>query len=399
MSTLLVAKAQAQDGNVERAKMLFNAGASTYASGQFKAAIQAFEEANRLYPKPQILFSLAQARRRQYFLDKNPEQLRRALKEYREYLDQVPEGGRRADAAQAVAELELVEARLGVDARAATTITREPTRILVRTTPEDATVLIDGKPSKSGLAIETNAKRHRVRVTAAGYAPFERELPITESTLNPVDVVLEEKPALLTVVGDSGTQISIDGRPAGSTPLGAPIEVPSGVHLVVLTKNGHRPMSQEVEFTRDEKKRLDAKLAPTSQRIVSYGFFVGAGAALVTGGVFTAIALSKEGDAEGIRDRQSNEMITGSDADAYDRARSHRDDWARASYVAYGVAAGALATGLVLYLFDAPSLSGESRAREQPKKPTAPVQRDPMEMSFAPWAGPQLAGASIHGRF
>ena len=112
---LACAPAASAQTTVEQAKTLFTAGASAYASGQFEAAIQAFESANRLVAKPAIVFSIAQAHRRQYFLDKNAEHLRTAIAKYHQYIDQVAEGGRRADAAQALAELEPMLSKITAD--------------------------------------------------------------------------------------------------------------------------------------------------------------------------------------------------------------------------------------------------------------------------------------------
>lgn len=69
-SVLTAAPASADD--VEQAKTLFNAGAQAFNVGKFSAAIQAFDAAYALAPRPAILFSLAQAQRRQYFVDRSP---------------------------------------------------------------------------------------------------------------------------------------------------------------------------------------------------------------------------------------------------------------------------------------------------------------------------------------
>ncbi|MCC6555252.1 MAG: hypothetical protein IT372_19995, partial [Polyangiaceae bacterium] len=100
------APAPAQGDPTAQAKVLFNAGAQAYERTQFTAAIQAFEEAYKLAPRPGVLFSIAQAYRRRYTVDKRPGDLQIAIARYRAYLDTVPEGGRRKDAVQALAELE-----------------------------------------------------------------------------------------------------------------------------------------------------------------------------------------------------------------------------------------------------------------------------------------------------
>src|SRR5690606_30939982 len=101
---LLSASAAAQD-NTARARDLFAAGVAAYEDGQFLHAAQAFVEAHRLIQKPQLLFSAAQAFRRQFDSDGDQKSLRMAVKYYGDYLAAVKEGGRRVDAARALGEL------------------------------------------------------------------------------------------------------------------------------------------------------------------------------------------------------------------------------------------------------------------------------------------------------
>jgi hypothetical protein len=403
VSLLLAASpAAAQQSNTDKAKMLFNAGAAAYSSGQFNAAIQAFDEANRLLPKPQIGFSLAQAHRRQYFIDKNPEHLRAAIKLFQEYLARVPEGGRRGDAAQALGELEPLAARMGSEttASASASAPKDPTRLMVLAQPEDATVEIDGKVTKAGMAMDVTPGKHHVKVSAPGYVSEEKDVPALEHTLRPVDFALKEKPAKIWVEGPSGATVTIDGRPSGETPLLVPIEVASGTHLVVVTKNGYRAFTQEVDVGRDELKKLPVELRPTTQRVVAYGFFVGAATAAVTGGIFTAMVLKNQGDASSILDRRGDGTLSPNDLAAYDRARDRRDSWTTASLVAFGVAGVALATGFVLFAFDQPVVTLPTRSPEDRKKPAAPTgPKEPIEMSFSPLIAPEIAGGTIVGRF
>ena len=62
-----VAGVQAQGASPREAKQYFEAGATAYAMGDYRAAIQAFDAAYTLTPLPAIAFSLAQAERREYF--------------------------------------------------------------------------------------------------------------------------------------------------------------------------------------------------------------------------------------------------------------------------------------------------------------------------------------------
>jgi tetratricopeptide (TPR) repeat protein len=401
-SVALAAPAALAQSSTDKAKMLFNAGAAAYSAGQFNAAIQAFDEANRLLPKPQIGFSLAQAHRRQYFVDKNGEHLRVAVKLFQDYLAQVPEGGRRGDAAQALGELEPLLARAGGEpsAPASMSASKDPTRLMVLASPEDAAVEIDGKAAKAGMAVDVTPGKHHVKVSAPGYFPDEKDVAALEHALRPVDVALKEKPARLVIEGPSGATVTIDGRPSGETPLLVPIEVPAGTHLVVITKNGHRAFSQDVEVGRDELKKIPVDLKASGQRTAAWGFFIGGAAALVTGGVFTAVMFKNQGDASSILDKRGDGSLTPDDLAAYDRARDRRDGWAAASAVAFGVGGAAIATGLVLYLFDAPQVTLPARAPEERKKPTTPAgPKEPIEMSFTPLFAPGMSGAGVVGRF
>ena len=143
---LVVTAAHAQPAqDLEQAKTYFNAGAQAFGAGQFTAAVQAFEEAYKLAPRPAILFSMAQAERRQYAVDRRPENLRRAVAHYRQYLKEVDKGGRRADAAQALSELEPMLAKLDAEPRAAGTPPAPPpevaqTRLMVSTQTKGAEV-------------------------------------------------------------------------------------------------------------------------------------------------------------------------------------------------------------------------------------------------------------------
>src|SRR4051812_6955024 len=88
--------------DLERAKDSFKAGAAAYAAGDYLAAIQALDAAYQLTPLPAIAFSLAQAERRQYFVDHARAHLDRAISLFRQYIDVAPGGSRRADALDAL---------------------------------------------------------------------------------------------------------------------------------------------------------------------------------------------------------------------------------------------------------------------------------------------------------
>ena len=100
-ATALAPSAASAEEDIEQAKALYNAGAQAYAATRYRDAVQSFEAAYRKAPRPALLFSLAQAYRRLYVVEQSPEALRAAIPNYRRY-GAVPQGGRRADATEAL---------------------------------------------------------------------------------------------------------------------------------------------------------------------------------------------------------------------------------------------------------------------------------------------------------
>jgi hypothetical protein len=397
------ATAAADSAEIE-AKKLFAAGAEAYASGQFDAAIQAFSEAQRILPRPAIIYSLGQAHRQQYAVDRKPEHVRVAVQSFRAYLDQVREGGRRADAAKALMDLEPLIATMGEAMTApAAAAAKEPARLMITSQPTGAWVTIDGKDRKQApYAAEVTPGKHRIHVSLAGHFDDDREVLAVDRALVPIPVELRARPAHLTVSGPGGCEVTVDGRPAGTTPLAVPVELTAGSHLVVVTKNGYKAFSREVDVARDENKSLAVTLEPTGQRVVAYSLFLSGGALVLAGGAFSLIALEREGAAKDILKRGESGNISSADRNDYLDARDARDGWTTGAVAAFAVGGAALLTGLVFYAFDRPTVSAPPRGRPDERRPapsTTSPGMEPTEMTFAPVVSPTVAGAGISGRF
>jgi hypothetical protein len=393
--------ALAQDAT-EQARMLFNAGAQAYEAGKYPAAIQAFNEAYKLTARPGILFSLAQAYRRQYTADKQPANLMAAIKHYREYIAKVEQGGRRADAIAALGELEPMAERMGAAAAAPPPPPeRKPqTQIMVSTQTKDASIALDGgKPVEAPLIAEVKPGKHKVQVSAPGFFPEEREIAAGEGIVA-LDIALREKPGLLTVVAKGGADVSIDGRLVATTPLDRPIEVAPGRRYVVVQKRGHRPVAEDVDLGRGESKRLDVNLDVTNQRIGAY-VLMGVGAAgIVGGGAVAGLAVYEQHKAQDLDTRRQKQGgLSSSELKDYNQAKSMRDDMRR---VAGGLLGGAFAvgvTGVLLAVFDSPAVGATTRRDEAPK-PEKPAPRErSMEMAAVPIVTPGFYGLSVSARF
>ena len=399
------AHAQESGEKLEQAKGLFNMGAQLYAAGKYAAAIQNFEAAYKLAPRPALLFSIAQAERRHYYESRQTDSLRRAIAHYKEYLGQVGQGGRRAEAGQALAELELVASKMEPAGPAASgaappppALPPKPTLSVMATQVKGARISVNGKQADEGIFSEEVAPgKYSIKITAEGYFDEEREVVMQNSPLS-FDIALKERPASLSFQAPAGAQISVDGRLVGITPLPVPIEVPPGGHVVSVALNGHEAFSTEVDLERGERRSIQANLRRTTQRTVSYGLFGVAGASLVAGGVFTVLALRSQSDAQRILDAQKERTISRSELDQYNQARDDRDAlWRPAAVGSFGAAFGLGLIGGLLYAFDQPGIQTTgSRERSPRNQPAGPSPAAPtLDISAAPGGW----GLRASGRF
>ncbi len=387
-------------GTLEQARTYFNVGARAYAAGQFLDAVKAFEQAHKLTPRPGLLFSIAQAYRKQYYLDKKAQNLRAAIKYYHQYLDRVPSGGRRADVADALTELEPLAEKLQAEgAPAAEPKAKPATQIMVSSPTPGVRITLDGHAAgKLPFVSDVKPGKHHVSLSAPGCKPYERDISVLEGGVVPLDVALEDKPATLRVRAPEGAHVSIDGREVGKAPL-SPIQIAPGQHFIAVTENGRQPFSRELDLGRGRTVTLDAKLPGTTQRTVAW-LLLGTGAATVVGGGLLALAAyQKQSDAQSILDRRAKQNISASDRDAYAGLVNDRDRLRAGSVMAFGAGVAVAATGAVLFVFDEPRIQPRPGPERAPGAPEPEHKAPSMEISALPIFSPAVAGAAVSGRF
>ncbi|MDI1449701.1 PEGA domain-containing protein [Polyangium sp. 6x1] len=385
--------------DVAKAKALFNAGAKAYTNGRYLVAIDSFREAYAAAPRPAMIFSLAQAYRRQYFVDGDLEKLKQSIANYRLYLEQVKEGERRADAVAALGELEVIAAarlpRDGTISSTASNAGSEPskTKITITSSTPGARISLDGgKPIEPPLSEAVTPGKHRYKISAEGYIDEEREINIAPGDQRAIESELRERPALLDIKGPAGATVAIDGKLVGTTPLPTQ-ELEPGARFIAVSGNGFQPFSREIVAQRGERDHIDLNLKRTPQRYVSYVFF-GAGALTLLGGLGAGWRAL---DAEGKAMKLKSAGLTETTLREYNTALTERDTSTTAAGVALGVGAALGLTGFVLYAFDAPSLPLPPARKE--KKPEPTEKGSSMDMAYAPVVGPGFAGAAVIGRF
>lgn len=395
-------------GSSDPAWVYFNAGQQAYAAGKYAYAIQAFQDAYRLSQKPGLIFSIAQAYRKQYTDQKSSKDLRKAVENYRKYIETAPDGPRRPDAIAALEELEPMLAKLGEqepEASAPAPDAPAATSLVVTVSVPTAMISVDGAPPmKAPYTGEVKHGKRVVRITAEGYFPETREVPVAEGRINPLDIQLREMPGQIQVNAMNGAVVTVDGRPMGVTPLSRPVEVPAGVHSVAVTHNGYKPFVQDISVKRGEKRQLVVDLETTKQRVVSY-VFMGAGAISAGVGLIAALgAGAAEASAQEIEDQRQGSFISVDQLEEYKDRLSSRDQLRGASVASFSAAGLLGGAGFLLFLFDTPSVVAPPPRVEQkpgaPSAPASPASEDRLlGLSAAPTWSPGFVGGTVRGHF
>jgi hypothetical protein len=371
--SLVCRSARADD--LTDAKHYFKAGASAYAAGDYLAAIQALDAAYRLTPLPQIAFSLAQAERRQYFASREPSHLLRAIELYRTYLLAVPSGGRRADATDALGQLEPLALNV-VAGPTGEAVPREApkTRVMVTSDAAGARISLDGAGAKpSPFIAEVEPGEHAIRVSAAGFFPADRRMVAISGELVPLEVELRERPAVVIVEPSTEAELYVDGAFSGRVEKGSRIELSRGSHQFAFVRAGRRIEIQTLTLERGETRRLPVGLDWTGQRIAALSALAVSGATLASGVVFTVLAVDRENEADRILGEREKAALSPEDLADYDDAREERDRYRAVAIGSYVVSAATLVTGALLFTLDEPNM-GDVVRRSDPGRAEQSVE-------------------------
>jgi hypothetical protein len=390
--------------DLDRAKESFRAGATAYAAGDYSAAIQALDAAYQLTPLPAIAFSLGQAHRRQYFVDHGREHLERSIALFRQYVELSPTGSRRADALDALSQLEpLAAARPKAPSSGdgnADAVRR--TRVLITTDAPGAELVLDGAPAAhSPLIREVEPGKHRVQVSAPGFYPSERELNAIPGELTSTPVPLRERPSTLGIWTSPDADIYIDGAylcPGGDAVM---VSLPSGKHRLAVGQKGHVVALREVTLQRGKTQNIRVVLEQTPQRIASKVLFVAGTASINASLFFGAFAIRAEGRAEDILGDLEEQNVTAADLTSYRTSIVERDRYRLATGVSLAASAGFFITGLFLHELDQPNpqllyRTGPRPGAEMPRAaPVAPKA----QLRVAPVFYANGFGATLGGTF
>jgi hypothetical protein len=397
VAVLLVLAAQtAHAEDKAGAERYFRAGAKAYAAQNFAAAVANFDEAYKALPMPEIAFSAAQAYRRLYRTDPQPQYVRRAVELYRIYLAKVKTGGRVGDAADSLGDMERELDKLEAHG-AKTKVERvERTRLGVNIAIGDQSAseagalreigegtgelmkgvvaTLDGKPVEPYALIDVEPGEHTVTVTADGYFPVEKKQRAVPGAASLVEIELKPRPAKVRVKTEPGSRIIVDGR-GGTSAL---LELAAGKHVLAIARRGREPFSRELSVTRGQELVVNAPLVKTARRRALPWVFGGTGVLVLGAGITATLAVVHDGRASDLRAELTAGNAAPSKADAFDREVKSRDDFKTAALVLGGSALVAGAVGAALYFFDTPTSE---------------------RLEVSPAAGAGTAGVTVHGHF
>lgn len=314
---------------------------------------------------------------------------------------------------------------------------KRPANLTIRSRITDAEVLIDGKsfgktPLASSLALP--AGQHTVELRRPGYQAGRQLVEVGESSIAEVTLDLAVDPAALATDGadltisvrEPNLNLSIDREPLRL--YTGPLRLPRGVHHLHLEQAGYLPFDQDITLDTAKPLRLTPYLMPTPEARKAHNdnvrmhrtwgwILTGAGVAVAGGGVtWLIVNSSKKSDALATYNHWVTQQEYASDdnpdtkpdkgtscdlsggsnfeqcnlevqnaQDAYDSAKA-RDI---PGYVAIGVGAAALGTGIVLLL------TGESAHRFDP--PAKDGASKSPSWAFAP--GPGQLGLGLRAAF
>jgi tetratricopeptide (TPR) repeat protein len=400
---------EAETTAVSRAREYFRAGAQAYSVGEYATAVQAFEQAYALAPRPAVLFSIAQAEKRQFFATQKREHLEKSIQSYRRYLEAEPQAARKGDAVQALAELEplLRPASATTDTpvpsvNPSAPETATPTRLMLTSPAEGAKLSLDGAAEQSSPLIrEVPPGEHVVRISAPGYVTDERRIVAVEGALATFDIVLTEQPAKLLVVCPEGAALSVDGRLQGTCPFPRPLELSPGEHLVTFTDSGYVTWSSERKLERGKTTTVVARMPRTVQRTSALILFGAAASAITTSGILTYFTLEQEASAKSFLAERGNSALSATNLEEYSSIRSDRDRLRLATLTTAGIGVGLAALGAFLFNYD----SSTPRTSAKTAATLAPLGRNPSErfplanLGAAPELSPGFTGLRLTGAF
>lgn len=139
-------------------------------------------------------------------------------------------------------------------------------RLGLEQVPPGAQVTINGAvyDPKDLSDISLSAGKTRLKVVHDGFRPFIQEIELRAGEMTTLKVELSPiQGQLVCITVPAGAQVSLDGRPVGTTPVTLD-SLTFGTHTIEFKKSGFAPHSQSVEVNEEAPKEVKVELKAIS---------------------------------------------------------------------------------------------------------------------------------------
>lgn len=273
---LLLGIGTAAANELEKAQQAFDQAQADYVAEKYDEATDGFLKAYAARPFPQFLYNAAAAQHMKGKKKADAAAYDQAIAHYKKYLAEDKQAADRARVEKIIAVLEAESARLkALPAATATTpavtskeveqLGEQKTKggVTIETTPQDATILLDGKPlGKTPWSGQIEGK-HAFKIQKDGYKPYEKELDFDPTRFYYIPVGLSEAGylgflAVKANIPDAVVYIDDKVAPVGKAPYRG--ELPPGKHKIWVTAEGYDEYTAEVEIIRGQDQEVSATL-------------------------------------------------------------------------------------------------------------------------------------------
>ena len=162
----------------------------------------------------------------------------------------------------------------------------------------DATLTLDGAKitvDHGGLAVPSGA--HVLLARATGYHDAKVAIPADRAPNYKLDIALKPIGAMIDISGaPKGATLVVDGKPVKTSADTSQVEVAPGPHHIELIADGYVPFQNENALSADQTVRLGTSDLHRRTRRGTYISAAVTGVGLITGGVTSFLALSRNSD-------------------------------------------------------------------------------------------------------
>ena len=266
----------AEPDDAERAKQLYALGAEAFAAQRNADAISYFRRAAELVPSAKLTYNIGLAY-------EEMGDTGRALRAYRDYLRQEPDGERRREVEGRITTLERRLAETGLQ------------QLTVTSVPPGATLSIGGRAvGVTPWAGELTPGQHQIELSLAGHASRHAEVTLAAERSSELSLELRPEPAPPT--GAEAASRWSHVSPLAWTFLGVGSAAVAGGVVFELSRQSSIDAAHHADSALAAAEARGAADAKQMASLLLLGF---GGGFLIGGGVLMALDLSDGGSASG----------------------------------------------------------------------------------------------------